>query len=306
VIRGGAGVTCRLVLSPPAGQRHELLSRRSDRDSSGLIRSVEREALRHTVLQRDQCIGYAAQGGETQQIKHRPLDEKVLAKAPGARAIRRRPAVFERGDLSGSQSGLARAEIRGAFFLQKVFMGGEIGAEALLGVEEATIDAQGILLARDEAHELIRTLTQDGRKSVPAGGNVQSKVPVGVVIVPRGDAVRAASCFTLSLSKGLRPERKTTVRFSQGLLDQCACELLSIEREDNIDASRCWFPFTESSAPPVVVRVPGVVAYTRPPLGAALAPADANQIILQPLSVATRSRGQKILQSTTPQTITNS
>jgi hypothetical protein len=163
VIRGGAGVTCRLVLSPPAGQRHELLSRRSDRDSSGLIRSVEREASRHTVLQRDQCIGHAAQGGETQQIKHRPLGEKALAKAPGARAIRRRPAVFERGDFG------------------------------------------------------------------------------------------------------------TAVRYSQGLPDQCACELLSIEREDNIDAGRCWFLFTESSASPVVVRVPGVVAYTPLPLRGARA-----------------------------------
>src|SRR5580698_257459 len=178
-------------------------------DSSCLIRSVEREALRNPVLQRDQCVGYAARGGETQQIKHRPLDEEVLAKVPDACAIRRRPAVFERDDLSGSQRGLARAEIRVALFLQKVFMGGKIGVEALLGVEEATIDAHDILLARDEAHELIGTLTQERRKSVPAGGNVQSKVPVRVVIVPQGDAVSAASCFALGLGKGLRPECKT-------------------------------------------------------------------------------------------------
>src|ERR1700738_582358 len=42
-----------------------------------------------------------------------------------------------------------------------------------------------------------------------------------------------------------------TVKYSHDLLDRRTRELLSIEREANIDAGRRWFLFTEATVPPV-------------------------------------------------------
>ena len=44
------------------------------------------------------------------------------------------------------------------------------------------------------------------------------------------------------------------MKYSQDLLDQRTRELLSIEREANINAGRRWFLFTEATVRPVIVR----------------------------------------------------
>ena len=57
-------------------------------------------------------------------------------------------------------------------------------------------------------------------------------------------------------TEGGDPSRQIgiAVKYSLDLLDQRTRELLSIEREANIDAGRRWFLFTEATIPPVVVR----------------------------------------------------